>query len=224
MRRTRPGASPTGDTGPSSGSGEPRATSNSSVASCIPPMPSVSEWWTFRIAAARPCSKPSTVVHDHIGRAGSNASMPSLRARSRTVAESPGAGRLHAADVPGQVEALVRHPSRRSEMERRLDQVVAKARNDPARPPESGEHAARDRGHGRTGVPLPRSIEATDHAPCTRRTHPSHACADRLEPPCRHLGTEPRTRRETATRVTCPEDSVPKSGYTDRRSVPTVRA
>ena len=79
-------------TGTSSTGAGSAVVSNSSMASCIPPTPSVSEWWTFMTMAARSPSSPSKSVNDHSGRDGSKPVIASRRANSTTVAGVWGAG------------------------------------------------------------------------------------------------------------------------------------
>ncbi len=69
---------------PGSGSGTSRSecatVSNKRKARREPPMPSVSEWWTFMTSAARSPSRPSMSVNRHSGRVRSKPVMASIRA------------------------------------------------------------------------------------------------------------------------------------------------
>jgi len=66
--------------------------SSNICANVTPPTPSVKEWWTFWMNAARPPSTPSTTVNSQSGRSLSNAAIAIGAAISSTARKSDGDG------------------------------------------------------------------------------------------------------------------------------------
>ena len=93
------------------------------------PSPSASTWWTLWMIAMRSSASPSATYISHSGRLRSSGVLAISPINWSSSRRPPGAGTRSLADVVVEVDLVVDHPHRVMQLQRDVDELVAKRRH-----------------------------------------------------------------------------------------------